>query len=244
MTKEFLKDQIQRESLPHLCIVFVRAWGSQTEALGGTSMARQLPRLSVVSGVTALALLAGGVLVGTPARAIARPAPAGPSLISLSNERVLTFPVSDDSSAARVSPLRATDGSSYTSRALDSVNRNRIQLGLTGSISELSSLVSSTGGRRVHLQQSISGVPVMGGEAVVDLTLSGETRAIVSDFLPGAGPKNLVPRITSAQAFDFYIRSVARTGSHRTTICSSSTAATKTSPRSWTRPRAWAAAFT
>lgn len=181
-------------------------------------MGRRRPRLSVVSGITAMGLVAGGVLVGAPARAVSTLEPSGPALISFGNEKVLTFPVSSalaSSSSDHLATQAAMSPRSFTTMALDVVNRNHVELGLTGSAIESRTLVSSDGERRVHLQQRIAGVPVMGGEAVVDLTQSGQARAVISDFLPGAAPANLVPALTSGQAFDFYRRSAARAGSRR-----------------------------
>ena len=106
--------------------------------------------------------------------------------------------------------IQSASVSSFTTTAQRTVMDHARELGLVGSLSQLRSLPATGGGQRVHVQQTIAGVPVMGGEAVVDLTAAGQPRAIVSEFLPDAPPSSLTPSLNAADAFAAYVRSSKR----------------------------------
>ena len=170
--------------------------------------------VSAIAGVAALAVTLSGIALTSPAGAVVSVDRPGPALQAMGSERVLTFAPAAATSGQPPSKLSAA---SFTKSAVEAVVGHATALGLVGSVADVRTIVNFAGDRRIHLQQSIGGVPVMGGEAVVDLNASGQTRSIVSEFLPGAAPTSLKPSITSAEAFARYVRSSTRVsggGSH------------------------------
>jgi Zn-dependent metalloprotease len=80
---------------------------------------------------------------------------------------------------------------------------------------------SSAGGDVVRLQQTVAGVPVLGGEVVVDLDPNGATRSVHSETLPSAAPSTTA-RVPSSLAATRAVAAVvlstkARAGDLRTT---------------------------
>ena len=96
------------------------------------------------------------------------------------------------------------------------------QLGTTGdTFTPKAVRRSSAGGDVVRLQQTVSGVPVLGGEVVVDLDPNGATRSVHSETLPSAAPSTTA-RVPSSLAVTRAVAAVAlstkaRAGDLRTT---------------------------
>ena len=99
---------------------------------------------------------------------------------------------------ARPSGLSAS--ASSTTIATTVVGSLSGQLGTTGdTFTPKAVRRSSAGGDVVRLQQTVAGVPVLGGEVVVDLDPTGATRSVHSETLPSAAPSTTA-RVPSALA--------------------------------------------
>jgi Zn-dependent metalloprotease len=119
--------------------------------------------------------------------------------------RVLTTPAGRP--LARPSGLPA--GASPSAVATAVVTARAAQLGVRGSLRTASVRKALGGGSIVRLEQTFGGVPVIGGEVVVDVDDAGRTRSAISETLPGAAPSTS-PRLTRQWATTAIGRLVAK----------------------------------
>ncbi len=149
-------------------------------------------------------LVAGAVgaslVVASPAQAV-RPGGNAP----LPSPTVLAHGSARELSTAPGRPLPRPSGLPSSARpaevALRVASDHATELGLgAGDLAAAATAPTAAGGSVVRLQQHVGGVPVMGGEVVVDLDPSGATRSASSDLLPGPAPATTTPTISSAQA--------------------------------------------
>jgi Zn-dependent metalloprotease len=119
--------------------------------------------------------------------------------------RVLTTPAGRP--LARPSGLRAAASPAEVATAV--VTSRGAQLGLRGELRTASVREALGGGHVVRLEQTFDGVPVVGGEVVVDLDDAGRTRSAISETLPGAVPST-TPALTRRWASTTVGRLVAK----------------------------------
>jgi Zn-dependent metalloprotease len=94
------------------------------------------------------------------------------------------------------------------------VTERASQLGVRGSLRTSTVREALGGGHIVRLEQTFGGVPVVGGEVVVDLDAAGRTRAAISETLAGEVPSTTA-RIGRSQAADLIRGLVAKYTKHR-----------------------------
>jgi Zn-dependent metalloprotease len=159
---------------------------------------------------TAGAALCVGALLLTVIATGAAPAGAAgssPSPLAASGVTVTADDPNGSARSVRTSPghpLSRPSGlaasASSTTIATSVVRSLSAQLGTTGdTFAPKAVRRSSAGGDVVRLQQTVSGVPVLGGEVVVDLDPSGATRSVHSETLPSAAPSTTA-RVASSTA--------------------------------------------
>jgi Zn-dependent metalloprotease len=90
-------------------------------------------------------------------------------------------------------------GSSRATIARAFAVQNARALGLTGDLGPARAVAGVGGGSVVRFDQTVGGVPVMGGQVVVDVGASGIVRGALSETLPGAAPAT-TPSIPAATA--------------------------------------------
>ena len=160
-----------------------------------------------LSGLPAQA--ASGTAAARGASAAGARAPQAPRSDATPGPRVLTTPAGRP--LARPSGLAADASPAAIATAV--VTSRAAQLGLRGAVRTGSVRPALGGGHVVRLQQTVGGVPVIGGEIVVDLDDAGRTRSAISETLPGAAPATN-PRITRAAATSSIAALVAKYTKH------------------------------
>jgi Zn-dependent metalloprotease len=132
------------------------------------------------SGAFARGAVGAGAHVAPAARSDAGPGP-----------RVLTTPAG----LPLARPAGLPRDASPAAVATAVVTARAAQLGVRGSLRTGSVPAALGGGSVVRLEQTFDGVPVVGGEVVVDVDAEGRTRSAISETLPGAVPSTS-PRLT------------------------------------------------
>lgn len=138
--------------------------------------------------VAAAAALAAGTL---PASAVTssggRATTAGPSADTIAAPGDSTHAITAAQARALGTPSVAA-GSSHAAVARAFALANARALGFRGELGASSTARSVAGGSVVRFPQTVGGVPVLGGEVVVDVAPTGAVRGALSETLPGAAP--------------------------------------------------------
>jgi len=155
---------------------------------------------------------AGAALGALALTAIATGAPAGAATSAPSPPPSATVTVTADDPTGSARSLRTAPGhplarpsglaasASSTTIASSVVRSLSAQLGTDGdTFAPKAVRRSSAGGDVVRLQQTVSGVPVLGGEVVVDVDPTGATRSVHSETLPSTAPSTTA-RVPSSLA--------------------------------------------
>lgn len=186
-------------------------------------MRRRHTTLVSALSITALGLAAlatGAAPAGASPQAAASPTPrsiaplsraSGQDSARLGNDdpsgsaRSLT--VAPGAPLARPSRVSASAAPAEIAKAV--VVDNSVALATRGAAFAAQRTLRATGGGSiVHLQQTVAGVPVLGGEAVVALDSAGRTLSASAETLPGAAPTT-APAIPAALATQRALSSVA-----------------------------------
>ena len=176
---------------------------------------------AAIAAVGSLAL--AGVGLSTSASAATNPAPVNaPASAADPAPKQESANVTDAvSSFQQLSPgelpARAAGVSSDASpealaRAFLAGPRSQVRVASAGADTELvlsSVQPSAASGTVVRFGQQVDGVPVFGGEVLVDLDKSGSVRSAAAESLPGAAP-DVTPAVSPAQASAAALASVAR----------------------------------
>ncbi len=154
---------------------------------------------TIVIVVAAAAALAAGSL---PASAVTPSGGQAPVAVPSSGAGTAldgsTHAISASQARALGTPAVAA-GSSHAVVARAFAVQNARSLGIRGGLGASTTARSVAGGSVVRFPQTIGGVPVLGGEVVVDVSAAGVVRGALSETLPGTAPAT-TPSITAAAA--------------------------------------------
>lgn len=164
------------------------------EKLGG-DVARNVRKGSTIAIVlAAAAALTAGAL---PASALAVSTDAVPTAVAASDGSS-SHAISSSQARALGTPAVAA-GSSNAVVARAFALQNARALGIRGELGASTASRSIAGGSVVRFPQRVGGVPVLGGEVVVDVSSSGTVRGALSETLPSTAPST-TPSITADAA--------------------------------------------
>ena len=152
--------------------------------VGALALAGVPAQAAPASAVSGRGTAAVGALAPQAARSDSSP---GPRVLSTRPGQPL----------ARPSGLAAAAAPETIAKAV--VTARAAQLGLRGDLRTGTVRPALGGGHIVRLQQTFGGVPVLGGEIVVDVDQAGRTRSAISETLPGDVPSTRA-RISRASA--------------------------------------------